>query len=220
MTLRKFRIFLVDDHPVMRDALKAFLALEDDMEVCGEADDPQTARSLIAAVKPDLVIVDLSFAEGSGLDLLKSLKSSSPETNLLVLSVHDENLYAERAIRAGARGYIMKTEASGSVIAAIRQVMAGKLHVSANVAELFTERFVVGRVPADGSPVEQLSDRELQIFSLLGQGYDSQKIARELHLSVKTVHAHRARIKTKLKLLNGKALLREAVHWYESIGAG
>jgi DNA-binding NarL/FixJ family response regulator len=218
--VRRYRIVLVDDHPVLRDALRVLLNGEDDMEVCGESDDPQRARGAIAAAKPDLVIVDLSFKEGSGLNLLKSLKNSSPDTSLLVLSVHDENLYAERAIRAGARGYVMKSEASGSILAAIRQIMGGKIHVSPGVAELFTERFVMGRLPADGSPVEQLSDRELQVFSLLGQGHDTRRIAEELHLSVKTVHAHRARIKAKLNVATGKELLREAVYWYESSGAG
>jgi DNA-binding NarL/FixJ family response regulator len=139
---------------------------------------------------------------------------------VIVLSMHDEKLYAERVIRAGARGYVMKREATRSVIAAIRQVLSGKLYVSTGVAEMFAEKFVDRKLPTDSSPIEQLSDRELEVFSLLGQGQETRRIAENLHLSVKTVQAYCARIKEKLNLANGTELLREAVYWHENRASG
>lgn len=193
---------------------------EDDLEVCGEAGEPRDAQRAIIKAEPDIIVIDLSLGEYSGMDLIRSLRSQNQDLSLIVLSMHDEKLYAERVIRAGARGYVMKREMSGTILSAIRQVLLGKLYVSPEVAEMFAEKFVDRKLPADASPIEQLSDRELEVFSLLGQGYETRRIAENLHLSVKTVQAYCARIKEKLNLANGTELLREAVYWHENRASG
>jgi DNA-binding NarL/FixJ family response regulator len=220
MTKQKSRVFLVDDHPLVREGLSMLINQEEDLEVCGEAGEPRDALRAIAKVQPDIVVIDLSLGEHSGMDLIRSLRAQAQNLPLIVLSMHDEKLYAERVIRAGARGYIMKREMSGTILAGIRQVLSGKLYVSPEVAEMFAEKFVERKLPADASPIEQLSDRELEVFSLLGQGYETRRIADNLHLSVKTVQAYCARIKEKLNLSNGTELLREAVYWHENRAAG
>jgi DNA-binding NarL/FixJ family response regulator len=211
----KTKIFLVDDHPLVREWLTNLIRQQPDFVVCGEAEDAPRAMQVIAEVKPDVAIVDISLKDASGIELIKNLKAFQPDLAIVVLSMHDELFYAERALRAGARGYIMKREATQKIIAGIRQVLAGKLYMSEQLVGVLARRFVVGRLPG-GSLVEQLSDRELEVFQLLGQGYETRQVAEAIHVSMKTVQAYCARIKEKLNLSNGTELLREAVRWREN----
>jgi DNA-binding NarL/FixJ family response regulator len=171
---------------------------------------------LMGVVNPQVAVVDISMDGGSGIELIKSIKASHPGVLVIVLSMHDEALYAERALRAGARGYIMKREATRNVLQAIRCVLGGKLYLSEKMAAILAEKFVQGQPQGPGSIVENLSDRELEVFQLLGRGYGTRQIAEELHVSVKTIQAFCARIKEKLKLANGNELLREAIRWHDS----
>ena len=211
----KFRIFLVDDHPLVREWLASLINQQPDLIVCGEAESAGEALGFLGTQSPDLAIVDLSLKESSGLELIKTITSAHPDVAIIVLSMHDEKLYAERAIRAGARGYVMKRETTKKIITAINQVRSGKLGVSEEVASLFAERFVHNR-GRSRTPVEELSDRELEVFRLLGQGLDTRSVANTMHISIKTVQAYCARIKDKLKLANATELLREAVRWSDS----
>jgi DNA-binding NarL/FixJ family response regulator len=213
---QKRRVFLVDDHPLVREWLTNLINQQPDLAVCGEAESAPQALQTIAAAKPEVAIVDLSLQDSSGIELIKDLKQCQPEVAVLVLTMHDELHYAERALRAGARGYIMKRETTRKVIGAIRQVLAGKLYVSDSVAMAMTAQFVEGKTLAGGSPVEQLSDRELEVFELLGQGRGTREIAETLRVSMKTVQAYCARIKEKLNLGSATELLREAIRWNES----
>jgi len=215
MSDRKVKILLVDDHPLVREWLASLINQQPDLVVCGEAESVPEALDLLGARLPDLAIVDLSLKESSGLDLIKTMKSVHPNISVIVLSMHDERHYAERAVRAGARGYVMKRETTKKIIAAIHQVLAGRLGVSDEVASLFAERFVDARSES-GTPVEQLSDRELEVFRLLGEGLDTRSVANRLQISIKTVQAYCARIKEKLNLANATELLREAIRWDES----
>jgi len=211
----KHHIFLVDDHPLVREWLTNLINQQPDMAVCGEAEEVPDALDSIAKLRPAVAIVDLSLKGASGLELIKDLKLRQPEVRVLVLSMHDEFLYAERALRAGARGYVMKRETARKVIVAIRQVIAGELYVSEKFAALMAQKFLEGG-PVNGSPIELLSDRELEVFQLLGQGYDTRRIAVTLKVSFKTVQSYCARIKEKLRLDGATALLREAIRWEES----
>jgi DNA-binding NarL/FixJ family response regulator len=209
------RIFLVDDHPMVREWLTTHLRQQGDLTVCGEAEDTPRALEGILAQKPDVVILDISMSGRSGIDLIKDLKQLQPNVGVIVLTMHDEMTYAERALRAGARGYIMKREATDKIVAAVRQVLAGKLYVSDRVQARLAEKFVGGVPPSSQSPVSLLSDRELEVFQLLGQGRDTKQIAEELKVSFKTVHTYCSRIKEKLRLTKATELLREAVRWEE-----
>jgi DNA-binding NarL/FixJ family response regulator len=213
---QKRKIFLVDDHPLVRDGLANLIHQQSDLVVCGQADDALEALPKIGAIKPDLVVVDIHLPGSSGIELIKSIKNSYPDVLTIALSMYDEKLYAERVIRAGARGYVMKRETSNRMLAAIREVLEGKLGVSEDVAALFMAKFVGGRSPASGSSIELLSDRELEIFRMIGQGLDTRNVADTLHISIKTVQAYCARIKDKLNLANATELLREATLWHES----
>jgi DNA-binding NarL/FixJ family response regulator len=212
---RKTKILLVDDHPLVREWLANLINQQPDLSVCGEAETVQEALDFMKTTVPDLAIVDISLRESSGLDLIKSMKAAHPNVAVIVLSMHDERHYAERAIRAGARGYVMKRETTKKIISSIHQVLAGKLGVSEDVAALFAEKFVDSK-PRTGTPVEELSDRELEVFRLLGQGLDTRTVATRLQISIKTVQAYCARIKDKLNLANANELLREAVRWSET----
>jgi DNA-binding NarL/FixJ family response regulator len=216
MDKSKVKIFLVDDHPLVREWLTNLIQNQPDLVICGEAEDAPTALRAISAIKPAVAIVDITLKQGSGIELIKSLKAVEPNIAVIVLSMHDERLYAERALRAGARGYIMKRETAKKVITAIREVLAGKIHMSENLSAAFAQKFVDGRLPASGSLVEQLSDRELEVFQLLGKGYETRRVAEMMNVSMKTVQAHCAHIKEKLKLTNAAELLREAVRWQEN----
>jgi len=213
--MTKTKILLVDDHPLVREWLTNLINQQPDMAVCGEAEDSSHALSIIARAQPDLVVVDLSLKAGSGIELIKDLKELHPGLVVLVLSMHDESLYAERALRAGARGYVMKREVTKNIITAIRQVLAGQLHVSERMAARIASKFAGVPPVAAESPVALLSDRELEVFQLLGQGRETKQIAETLHLSMKTVQAYCARIKDKLHLMNATELLREAIRWEE-----
>jgi DNA-binding NarL/FixJ family response regulator len=208
----KIKVLLVDDHALVREGLASLIHQEPDLEVCGEAAGEPQALQLVTSTQPDVAIIDLSLESGSGLDLMKSIKAMNPAVAMLALSMHDESLYAERALRAGARGYLMKREAARKVIQGIRTVLAGQLFVSEKVATLLAERFVGG--PTVGaSPINQLSDRELEVFQLLGAGLGTRQIADHLHVGFKTVQAYCARIKEKLQLANATELLRAAMQW-------
>jgi DNA-binding NarL/FixJ family response regulator len=209
------RIFLVDDHPLVREFLTNLIHHQSDLVVCGQAANSAEAMSGVVATKPDVAIVDLSLNGELALELIKNLRALSPATAVLVLSMHDEVFYAERALRAGARGYVMKSETTSKVVEAIRLVMRGKMYVSAPLAAQLAEKFVVGNDAADSSPIARLSDRELEVFELMGRGWETRRIAEDLHLSMKTVQAYCARIKEKLGLENATTLLREAVRWVE-----
>jgi DNA-binding NarL/FixJ family response regulator len=216
----KAKIFLVDDHPLVREWLTNLIHQQPDLGVCGEAETAPEAVEAITKLKPDVAIVDISLKSGSGIELIKSIKALQPRVAVIVLSMHDENLYAERALRAGARGYIMKRETAKKIIAAVRQVLEGKLYLSDKLTALFAEKFVGGDAPAISPSIGQLSDRELEVFQLLGQGYETRQIAELLNISMKTVQAFCARIKEKLKLTSATELLREAIRWHESQQAG
>lgn len=213
--MNKIKVFLVDDHPLVREWLTNLIQQQPDLTVCGEAEDAPHALQAIAVAKPAVAIVDISLKSGSGIELIKDLKALHPDVAIIVLSMHDERLYAERALRAGARGYIMKSETAKKVILVIRLVLTGKIYLSESLTALFAEKFVDGGLPASGSLVEQLSDRELETFQLLGKGYETRVVAEMMKVSMKTVQAHCAHIKEKLKLTNAAELLREAVRWQE-----
>ena len=212
----KRKVFLVDDHPLVREWLTNLINQQPDLTVCGETETAPKAREAIAALQPDIAIVDISLKDSSGIDLIKDLKQAQPRVAILVLSMHDESHYAERALRAGASGYIMKRETTRKVIDAIRRVLEGKLYVSETVAEAMTARFVRGKPAADLSPIEHLSDRELEVFEMLGRGLGTRQIAESLHVSIKTVQAYCARVKEKMNLNSATELLREAIRWNET----
>ena len=212
----KIKVLLVDDHPLVRDGLVNLINREPDLEVCGEAGSEAQALERLAASSPDVAVVDISLEAGSGIELVKNIKALHPAVKSLVLSMHDESLYAERVLHAGARGYIMKREAATRIIAGIRAVQAGQIFVSEKTAARMAEKFVGGGTAADGSPAGVLSDRELQVFELHGQGLGTRQIADHLHVGFKTVQAYHARIKEKLNLANASELMRAAIRWNES----
>lgn len=215
MSPTKRPIFLVDDHPLVREWLTNLINQQPDLTVCGEAETAPQALAAIEALRPDIAIVDISLKDSSGIELIKDLKRLCPAVAVLVLSMHEETHYAERALRAGARGYIVKRETTRKVIEAVRQVLAGKLYVGTEAAAAMVNQLVSGRQAETSSPVEQLSDRELEVFALLGQGQCTRQIAATLRVSVKTVQAYCARIKEKLNLASATELLREAVRWHD-----
>ncbi len=209
------RVFLVDDHPLVREWLGTLINQQPDLRTCGDASTSAQALQLISERKPDVVVVDISLEGGSGLELIKDIKASHLAVAVVVLSMHDEALYAERALRAGARGYVMKREATRNALQAIRTVLAGKLYLSENMTRTMAEKFVGGQPDAARSPLAELSDRELEVFQLLGRGQSTRQIADSLHLSLKTVQAFCARIKEKLNIDNATELLRAAMQWHD-----
>src|SRR5438876_8718787 len=213
---RKSRIFLVDDHPLVREGLANLINQQDDLMVCGEAEDGAEALSGIGAVRPDVALIHISLKNESGLELVKNLDNQFPLVALIVLSMHDEALYAERALRAGARGYVMKRETTKSVLICIRRVLEGGVYVSERVVNSMARRLSASPKTAEASPVERLSDRELEIFRLLGQGRTTSEIAEDLHLSLKTVQAYCARAKEKFGVSSLGELLRAAIRWEEA----
>jgi DNA-binding NarL/FixJ family response regulator len=213
----KKRVFIVDDHPIVRDGLTTIINHEKDLEVCGEADEPQEALKAISELRPDVVIVDITLKNSDGIELTKSLKGRYPTLPVIVLSIHDELTYAERALRAGASGYLMKEVVSDKITAAIRTVLTGEIYVSNTMGKkLLRKMAAAGKADAISAPIDSLSDRELEIFRLIGQGYKPSKIAQSVHLSVKTVETYRARIKEKLHLADADELLRYAIQWVSS----
>jgi DNA-binding NarL/FixJ family response regulator len=208
------RVYLVEDHPLMRESLATLLKQELDLVICGEADNAKRAEREIPELNPDLAILDISLNESSGFDLIKWLRAEVPRLKIIVLSMHDEKLYAERCIRGGANGYLMKRESSKRILEAIRDVLAGKLAISDQISITLAERFLHARKSQDGALLSELSDRELEVFNLLGQGLASRKIAESLNVSAKTVQAHFHRIKQKLQLSTATELMREATRWH------
>jgi DNA-binding NarL/FixJ family response regulator len=213
---RRAKVFLVDDHPLVREHLTALLQAQADLEVCGEAADAPSAMSLIAQRAPDLVILDISLKRSNGLELIKNLKEMRPCLPVLVLSMHDETLYAERSLRAGALGYITKEEATVNILSAVRRVLSGQVYLSERMAGRLMKKMVGGAVTELTSPLEVLTDRELEVFQMLGQGLGTRQIAEELRLGIKTVESYRARIKEKLRLADGNQLLQHAIQWVQS----
>ncbi len=214
---RKKKVLLVDDHPILRKGLSLLINQESDLVVQGEAEDARKALEMIEKLKPDLVIVDISLPGVDGLELLKNIRLRHAELPALVVSMHDEALFAERALRAGARGYIMKQEAVEKVLVAIRRVLAGEIFVSSAITTKMLEKFVDGDTKTATSPLALLSDRELTVLHLIGQGFGTRQIAEKLHLSVKTVESYRSHIKEKLRLSNATDLLKYAIHWAQSV---
>lgn len=207
-------IFIVDDHPVLRRGLTALIESEAELVVCGEAASYREALLALPQCRPDLVIVDLSLKGGpDGLDLIKELKARHPETPALVLSMHDESVYAERCLKAGARGYVTKERLEDTVLVAIRQLLAGETYMSEELRTRLAMKYVDGHSLATESPLSALSDRELQVFRMIGQGSSTREIAEELHLSVKTIESHREHIKHKLTIESGTELVHRATRW-------
>jgi Response regulator containing a CheY-like receiver domain and an HTH DNA-binding domain len=212
----KKRILIVDDHPMMRQGLAQLIDNESDLSVCGESDTAGQALSAVSTQKPDLVIADISLPDRNGLELIKDLQAMHSDLPVLVVSMHDESLYAERVLRAGGRGYIMKQEGGKKLMEAIRQVLNGQIYVSEKMSAKILEIFSGRRPQASNSPLEHLSDREFEVFQLFGEGKATREIADHLHLSVKTVEVHRANIRKKLKLASGTDVVHQAIRWVES----
>ncbi len=214
--LGKAKIIIVDDHPIVRQGLADLINQEKDLAVCGQAEDAAGAMKTIRELEPDVIIVDITLADSSGIELIKDIKVQYPDLPVLTLSMHDESLYAERALRAGAKGYIMKGETTKNVVTAIRKVLAGQIYTSDRVAAKMVSKLVGGKAKVGASPLECLSDRELEVFQLIGQGNGTRRIAEKLYLSIKTIETYRAHIKEKLNLTDTNQLLRYAIQWVNS----
>jgi DNA-binding NarL/FixJ family response regulator len=209
----KSRVFLVEDHPVVREGLSILIGGEGDLTVCGSAGSISEAMPMLRELKPDVVVLDITLGDGNGLDLIDEIHDEAPDLPILVLSMHDESVYGERALRAGAKGYIMKSEAMDQVRAAIRQVLAGEIYVSQSMATRMVHKLINLRVPKAPSLLDTLSDREFQIFRMIADGVGPTEIASRLHVSVKTIETHREHIKEKLGVKSGAELRRFASQW-------
>jgi DNA-binding NarL/FixJ family response regulator len=210
-------ILIVDDHPIFREGLTQSIDRQPDLTVCGEAEDAIKASQAVAALHPDLVIVDITLPGKSGLELIKDLHAAYPDLALLAVSMHDESLYAARILRAGARGYVMKQETPQTLLHAIQQVLEGRIYVSERMsAQILESYYSAHRAANSASPIEQLSDREFEIFHLVGQGRKNEEIAQQLHLSTKTVSVHQGNIRRKLSLKNASDLIRFAMRWEDA----
>lgn len=214
----KTRIFIVDDHPIVRHGITQMIDHEEDLMTCGEADGAPQTLKVLDKLKPDITIVDISLEGLSGMELIKNIRARSPKLPLLVFSMHDESLYAERALRAGAKGYIMKQEGTENLITAIRCILEGNIYVSEKLRTKILHKFVNGKYNGNESAVDFLSDRELEVFQLIGQGFGTSQIAAKLFLSVKTIESYRANIKEKLNLKNAPSLVQHAILWHQSHG--
>lgn len=219
-TPAKHRVMLVDDHPIVRHGIAMLINEEDDLMVCGESCSAGDTLTQIELCQPEIAVVDVSLQGASGIDLTKSIKEQFPELPVLILSMHEETLYAERALRAGASGFVMKQEAAETVLRAIRTVIKGDVYLSDQLSSKVLRSLVDGHSSEpDHFGVDRLSDREIEVFELIGRGYATRRIADALHLSVKTIETHRAHIKQKLKLNNATELVHRAFHWIEA-GSG
>jgi DNA-binding NarL/FixJ family response regulator len=210
---KKSRVFVVDDHPIVRQGLALLINRESDLAVCGEAEDAQSAIQTLATAKPDIMVVDISLNGPDGLDLLKDVRMRFPELPVLILSMHDESIYAERALRAGAQGYIMKQEATEKVLVALRRILGHEIYVSERIANRMLQRYIGSPAADRPSSVADLTDRELEVFRLIGEGHSTRQIAEELHISVKTVESYQAHIKEKLSLRSARELVQHAIQW-------
>jgi len=208
------KVFLVEDHPITRAGIRALISHETDLNVCGETDDAPAAISLIANVKPSIVVTDISLKSSNGIELIKNILALVPGIGILAMSMHDERVYAERALRAGARGYIMKKEAVESIVPAIRTILAGEIYLSERMRGKLLSGLLGQRKKEETVfPLETLSDREVEVFQLIGNGFTTKEIARRLKLSPKTIDSYREHLKIKLNLNNGAELLRHAIRW-------
>lgn len=212
----KTRVLVVDDHPTMREGLIRVLEREPDLAVCGEAGDIHRALKEIDASKPDLVLVDISLGGENGLELIKDIRSRDPRLRVLVYSMHDESVYAERALRAGAMGYIMKHEPTHELLRALRQVQQGEIYLKTTAVKQIVNRLALGKSAEGESPLRLLSEREFEVLKLMGRGFGTRQIADALEISIKTVHVHRANLKRKLELKQGASLVHFAIRWVES----
>ena len=211
----KNAVLIVEDHEIFRLGIRELINHEPDLAVCGEADDVESARTLIRKLRPDLVIIDITLKKSNGMDLIKEISAHYKSMKTLVLSMHDELLYAERSLQAGAQGYIMKQETSRSIVKAIRHILAGNIYVSQEIMDNLLERVRTGQDSLEKPPVDNLSDRQLEVLGMIGQGKSTGDIAANMNLSVSTISTYRERIKEKLNLKNAAELVRYAVHWVE-----
>ncbi len=211
---KKSKVFLIDDHALVRDGLRSLITQQPDLTVIGEAADAPEALAKITKAQPDLILLDLTLGTSSGIELIKDLAIQAPKVPVIVVSMHDEMIYAERTIRAGARGYVMKSESSNQVIDAIHRVLLGKIYISDHVMAAIARK--LGRPKTPDSPVEALSDRELQVFEAIGQGFSTSEIAERMNLSIKTVQVYFARAKEKFGVTSARELLRQAYRWHDS----
>ena len=211
--VKKSRILVVDDHPIVRQGLALLINQEADLVVCGEAEEATGAMHVLASSRPDILIVDISLNGPDGIDLLKNIRSVDPTLPVLILSMHDESIYAERALRAGANGYIMKQEATEKVLVALRRILGGEIYVSDRIANKMLKHYITGSGTLRNSSIADLSDRELEVFRLIGEGHGTRQIAEELHISIKTVESYQAHIKEKLSLRSARELMQHAIQW-------
>ncbi|HSC06457.1 MAG TPA: response regulator transcription factor [Steroidobacteraceae bacterium] len=215
---RPRRVLIVDDHPIVRQGLRRLIDQEEDLDVCAEAETVREARAAIREHRPDAIIVDISLKQGDGLELVRDVRAQYPTLPILVLSMHDETIYAERMLSAGASGYIMKQAASEQFLVAVRRVLDGGIYVSETVSNTMIQRFTSGNPPVAANPIDRLSNREIQILHLIGKGLSTRETAEALDLSIKTVESHRQRIKKKLTLTTGTQLVQYAVNWFSGRG--
>jgi DNA-binding NarL/FixJ family response regulator len=216
---QKSRVLIVDDHPLFREGLRQMIERYSDLIVCGEAPDAEQAMKALTEQKPDLVLVDISLGGTNGLDLIKLIKEQNEELPVLVISMHDESLYAERSLRAGAMGYVMKHEPAATVRAAITKVLGGEIYLSEKMSALMLAKLMRGKGDHPVSPLETLSDRELEVFQMLGEGKGTRQIADELSLTIPTINSFRRRIMEKLHLKNSTEVMLHAIHWVREGGA-
>jgi DNA-binding NarL/FixJ family response regulator len=214
------RVLVIDDHPLLRQGLAMLINQQKDLQVCGEAEDVHAALQLVAQTRPDIVIVDISLKGPDGLELLKSIRTTDPDLPVLILSMHDEAIYAERALRARANGYIMKQEATEMVLVAVRRILDGDVYLSDSMSKKMLQQYIDGAPSVLQSRIATLSDRELEVFCRIGEGRATREIAEELHLSIKTVETYQAHIKEKLGLRSGRELIQHAIQWKINEKAG
>lgn len=210
---KRRRVFVVDDHPIVRQGLALLINREPDLMVCDEAEDAQAAMQRVVAACPDVMVVDISLNGPDGLDLLKNIRTRYPNLPVLILSMHDESIYAERALRAGAQGYIMKQEATDKVLVALRRILSHEIYVSERIANRMLQHYIGNPSAGRPSSVADLTDRELEVFRLIGEGHSTRQIADDLHISIKTVESYQAHIKEKLSLRSARELVQHAIQW-------
>lgn len=218
--MKKCRVLLVDDHPIVRQGLALLIDREPDLAVCGEADGAHSVFHAITTLRPDLVVLDISLNGPDGLDVLKEIRTKTASLPVLILSMHDESIYAERAMRAGANGYIMKQEATEKVLVAIRRILQGEIYLSDRLTSAMLQQYMRGAVAPRKSPLVNLTDRELEVFRLIGEGRATRQIAEDLHLSVKTIESYQAHIKEKLALHSARELVQHAIEWTVNLKGG